>query len=100
MVVNGGGFAYSRYFEKRTPRMRAGDFSPLFTLQFMAKDAGLARDLARSVDLETPLLDQVLARFEAAKAEGFSEADFSAVVRLYETAVGRTLAGSQTAARD
>lgn len=92
VVVNGGGFAYSRYFEKRTPRMRAGDFSPLFMLQFMAKDAGLARDLARSVDLETPLLDQVLARFDAAKAEGLSEADFSAVARLYESAVGRTLA--------
>ena len=27
VVCNGGGFAYSRYLDKRTPRMRDGDFS-------------------------------------------------------------------------
>ena len=84
VVCNGGGFAYSRYFEKRLPRMRAGDYSPLFMLQLMKKDAALARDLAAEADLDAPLLDQVVQRFETALAEGLGAEDFSAVARLYE----------------
>jgi len=94
IVCNGGGFAYSRYFEKRTPRMREGDFSPLFMLDLMAKDAGLAQDLARETGMETPLLDQVMAVFRRGQAAGLGTDDFSAVARLYEEAVGRRLAGS------
>ena len=85
VVCNGGGFAYSRYFEKRLPRMRAGDFSPLFMLQLMKKDAALARELAADADLPAPLLDQVVARFEAALEQGLGAEDFSAVARLYGT---------------
>ena len=92
VVCQGGGFAYSRYFEKRVPRMRAGDFSPLFMLKLMKKDAALGRDLAAAAGLEAPLLEQVVARFEAALAEGRGEEDFSAVARLYEAALGRPLA--------
>ncbi len=84
VVCNGGGFAYSRYFEKRLPRMRAGDYSPLFMLQFMKKDAALARDLASEAGLDAPLLDQVVQRFEAALAQGLGAEDFSAVARLYD----------------
>ena len=85
VVCNGGGFAYSRYFEKRLPRMRAGDFSPLFMLQLMKKDAALARELAADAGLPAPLLDQVVARFEAALEQGLGAEDFSAVARLYDT---------------
>ena len=46
VVCNAGGFAYSRYFEKRVPRMREDDFSPLFMLDLMTKDAKLAQSLA------------------------------------------------------
>ncbi|MDJ0941889.1 MAG: NAD(P)-dependent oxidoreductase [Kiloniellales bacterium] len=84
VVCNGGGFAYSRYFEKRLPRMRTGDFSPLFMLQLMKKDAALGRDLASEAGLVTPLLDQVVQRFEAALAQGLGAEDFSAVARLYD----------------
>ena len=84
VVCNGGGFAYSRYFEKRLPRMRSGDFSPLFMLQFMKKDAALARDLAAEAGLAAPLLDQVVQRFEAALERGLGAEDFSAVARLYD----------------
>ena len=84
VVCNGGGFAYSRYFEKRLPRMRAGDFSPLFMLQLMKKDAALGRDMAAEAGLAAPLLDQVVQRFEAALAQGLGAEDFSAVARLYD----------------
>jgi 3-hydroxyisobutyrate dehydrogenase-like beta-hydroxyacid dehydrogenase len=92
VVCNGGGFAYSRYFEKRTPRMREGDFSPLFMLDLMRKDAGLARDLARHVGMDSPLLDQVLTVFDMARDAGCGCEDFSAVARVYESAVGKRLA--------
>ena len=91
VVCNGGGFAYSRYLEKRTPRMREGDFSPLFMLDLMRKDAGLARDLAEHVGMASPLLDQVLSAFDAAQTDGYGREDFSAVVHVYETAVGKRL---------
>ncbi len=93
IVCNGGGFAYSRYFEKRTPRMREGEFSPLFMLDLMTKDARLARDMARSADLDAPLLDQVVAIFEDAQEQGLGREDFSAVMRLYENRIGQRLQG-------
>ena len=89
IVCNGGGFAYSRYFEKRVPRMREGDFSPLFTLDLMAKDAGLGQDLARGAGVATPLLDRVIEAFRQAQAAGLGEEDFSAVARIHESAAGR-----------
>ncbi len=92
VVCNGGGFAYSRYFEKRVPRMRSGDFGPLFMLHLMKKDAALARDLAGSAGAEAPLLEQVVARLEAACERGWGEEDFSAVAHLYEEAIGRGFA--------
>jgi 3-hydroxyisobutyrate dehydrogenase-like beta-hydroxyacid dehydrogenase len=71
VVCNGGGFAYSRYFEKRVPRLRA------------------AQDLARGSGLDTPVLDSVRKLFEAAQAEGWGDEDFSAVAHLYEAQIGR-----------
>jgi 3-hydroxyisobutyrate dehydrogenase-like beta-hydroxyacid dehydrogenase len=92
VVCDGGGFAHSRYFEKRLPRMRAGDFSPLFMLELMAKDVTLAQGLARNSELATPLLDRVLELFDKAKGEGWGREDFSAVAHLYEAAPGRKFA--------
>jgi len=89
VVCNGGGFAYSRYFEKRVPRMRDGDFSPLFMLDLMKKDAGLAQQLARNAEVGTPLLDQVIDQLESASLGGAGREDFSAVARIYEKAIGR-----------
>ncbi len=88
IVCNGGGFAYSRYFEKRVPRMRDGDFSPLFMLDLMTKDAGLGQDLARKAGVSTPLLDRVIEAFRQAQASGLGQEDFSAVARIYGSALG------------
>lgn len=88
IVCGGGGFAYSRYFEKRIPRLRAGDTSPLFMLDLMTKDAALAQALARSSALATPLLDQVVRLFEQGRTKGWGAEDFSAITRLYEESLG------------
>jgi len=92
VVCNGGGMAYSRYFEQRTPRMREGDFSPLFMLDLMAKDAGLAKGLAQEIGMATPCLDRVLEVFGQAQQAGSGREDFSAVAHVYETATGKRLA--------
>ncbi len=84
VVCNGGGFAYSRYFEKRVPRMRDGDFSPLFMLDLMTKDSKLAQDLAQDMGLAAPMLDLVIARLQEGQAKGLGTEDFSAVARLYD----------------
>ncbi len=89
VVVGGGGMGQSRYFERRVPRMREGDFSPLFMLDLMVKDTRLARDLAASVDAELPLLNTVVRRFEEAQDRGWGAEDFSGVAHLYEQMIGR-----------
>ncbi len=89
VVCNGGGFAHCRFFEKRVPRMRDGDFSPLFMLELMTKDVTLAQGLAREFGMATPVLDRVLELFDKAKGEGWGREDFSAVAHLYEVAIGR-----------
>ncbi len=93
VVCGGGGFAYSRYFEKRVPRMRAGDFTPLFMLSLMTKDILLTQGLARDATVETPLLDQIVETFMKAGQEGWGGEDFSAVAHLYEAAIGRKAGG-------
>lgn len=90
IVTQGTGFAYSRYFENRVPRMREGDFSALFMLRFMLKDARLARDMAPD-PARYPALAAVIATMEEAEALGWGEADFSAAMKALETRIGRPI---------
>ena len=92
IVCQGGGFAHSRYFENRVPRMRAGEFSPLFMLQFMLKDAGLAAGLVEESEQMLPLLSKVVETLEEAVESGWGREDFSAVVRVLERRVGKSVA--------
>jgi 3-hydroxyisobutyrate dehydrogenase-like beta-hydroxyacid dehydrogenase len=59
--------------------------------QLMAKDAGLARKLAESKGFPTPVLDQALAAYDDALEAGLGKEDFSAVMKLYEKAAGKSL---------
>lgn len=81
IVTQGTGLAHSRFFEQRTPRIRSGEFSPMFMLKFMAKDARLARDMLP--DGSAPHgLTAAIESLEAAEAIGLGEEDFSAVVKV------------------
>ncbi|MGI9464846.1 MAG: NAD(P)-dependent oxidoreductase, partial [Aestuariivirgaceae bacterium] len=91
IVTEGTGFAYSRYFENRVPRMRDGDFSALFMLKFMLKDARLARDMVEGADTKFPALTSVIKTLEEAEAEGWGEADFSAAMKAIEARIGRQI---------
>lgn len=89
IVTQGTGFAYSRYFENRVPRMRDGDFSALFMLKFMHKDAKLAQDMVRDGEDKFPALAAVLRTLELAMAEGHGDDDFSAAMKAIESRIGK-----------
>lgn len=94
IVTGGTGFAYSRYFENRVPRMRDGDFSPLFMLKFMLKDARLARDMVEDAGEKFPALAAAIATLEEGEAEGWGEADFSAAMKAVEARIGESISRS------
>ncbi len=87
IVTQGTGFAYSRYFENRVPRMRDGEFSALFMLKFMLKDARLARDMAPD-PARYPALAAVIATLEDAEAAGWGDGDFSAAMKAVSARIG------------
>ncbi len=91
IVTKGTGFAYSRYFENRVPRMRAGEFSPLFMLKFMAKDARLARDMAPQAGDRLPMLSAAIATLEEAERAGWGDDDFSAAMKVLERRFGKSI---------
>ncbi|MEL6236772.1 MAG: NAD(P)-dependent oxidoreductase [Pseudomonadota bacterium] len=93
IVTQGTGFAYSRYFENRVPRMRQGEFAPLFALDFMLKDARLARDMAGPAADAFPALAAVIDTLEAAQSDGHGAADFSAAMKAVEARLGKTVDG-------
>ena len=56
-------------------------FAPLFALGLMAKDVGLALELAERHGLEAPVGGAVLERYRAAERDGRGGLDYSAVYR-------------------
>lgn len=96
IVTQGTGFAYSRYFENRVPRMRDGDFSALFMLQFLLKDIRLARDMVAQPEASYPALTSVIETFERSMDSGWAADDFSAVMKTVEQHIGRTITKSSS----
>ncbi|MGI9524341.1 MAG: NAD(P)-dependent oxidoreductase [Hyphomicrobiaceae bacterium] len=88
VVTKGTGFAYSRYFEKRVPRICQGEYSPLFMLKFMAKDARLAREMIpvakRDSSRNLQLLDAAIATLEEGENRGLGEEDVSAATKVLQ----------------
>ncbi|MXY32607.1 MAG: NAD(P)-dependent oxidoreductase, partial [Boseongicola sp. SB0664_bin_43] len=92
IVTQGTGFAHSRYFENRVPRMRDGEFSALFMLKFLLKDVRLARGMIRDAEANYPSLSAVVKTFEDSVDMGWADDDFSAVMKLVEARIGRAIA--------
>ena len=74
--------------------MRSGEFSPLFMLQFMLKDARLAAGLVDDAEEKLPVLSKVVETLAEAVESGWGREDFSAVVRVLERRAGRPLVGN------
>ena len=61
----------------------SNDWAPLFPVDLLIKDVGLAVEAAAEHGLELPLTTLALERYEAAREAGFGQLDYSAVARLF-----------------
>jgi 3-hydroxyisobutyrate dehydrogenase-like beta-hydroxyacid dehydrogenase len=93
VVCKGGGMAYGTYWERRAKRVCDGEFAPTFMLQHMRKDTTLALQQAQKLQVPTPMLEETKRTYDEAVADGWGEQDFSAVTRVIEKRIGRTLSG-------
>ncbi len=92
VVKNGGGMAYSTYFDRRALRVIEGNFDPTFTLDLMLKDVTLAAQMA-GVDIRhMPILRETLTAFTEGKAGGWGGEDFSGVTHVVEKRFGKKIA--------
>jgi 3-hydroxyisobutyrate dehydrogenase-like beta-hydroxyacid dehydrogenase len=66
--------------DMKEAKLKAGDFSPQFSIKHMDKDLRLALESAGPLAL--PQLTQVKSRFEECIRRGYGEDDYSAIIRL------------------
>lgn len=66
----------------KEPKLRAGDFSPQFSVKHMLKDMRLASGIEGTE--EFPVLSAMRERLAAADAAGLADQDFSVLVKLLE----------------
>ena len=59
-----------------------GELAPGFALRLAFKDVGLALDAARKRNLELPITDAILRRWQQAIADGHADEDVSAVIAV------------------
>jgi 2-hydroxy-3-oxopropionate reductase len=91
VVKNGGGMAYSIYFDRRVLRVIDGDYTPTFTLDLMHKDVTLAARMAGARVAHMPILRETLAAYTDGKREGWGGEDFSGVTHVIERRFGRKI---------
>lgn len=73
---------YSNLVKLKEPKLRAGDFSPQFSVKHMLKDMRLASGINGCEDF--PVLGTVRDRLAAAERAGMGEEDFSVLIKLIE----------------
>ncbi|MCX5909494.1 MAG: NAD(P)-dependent oxidoreductase [Deltaproteobacteria bacterium] len=93
VVKNGGGMAYSTYFDRRVPTIKEGKFDPTFTLDLMNKDVGLANQIADQVGVPVPIWKETQATYREAMENGWGREDFSAVTQVIEKRIGQKISG-------
>lgn len=86
-VVAGGG-ARSGMLETKTPKIVKRDFSPAFGTAMLYKDLGLAYDLAKELEVPTPVLSAAREVIRIALNKGLAEEDVCSVVKCYEEWAG------------
>lgn len=72
----------SPYAVAKGQGMIAGEFAPGFPLRLAYKDVGLALDAAREHQLELPLTEALVPRWQQAIADGHADEDLSAVINV------------------
>lgn len=74
----------SRMFDKRAPRMAAGDHSPQATVKIFLKDLRIALDTAHGLGFPTPLAATAHQVFTMAAGLGHLDASDTLLMRVYE----------------
>jgi len=72
--------SYSGVTKLKEPKLRAGDYSPQFSVKHMAKDMRLASKMGSAE--EFPMLAAIKQRLEDAESAGFEEEDFASMMKL------------------
>lgn len=85
-LKNAGGS--SAQLRKRVPRILDREFEPGFTIELGQKDLGLALETAEAVDHPMLAASTIFQRYTEAKADGYGEEDFAAIVKLIEDRTG------------
>jgi len=75
---------YSGLVKLKEPKLRAGDFSPQFSVKHLHKDLRLASATAGCIEL--PALDAVREQLKTAEARGLGDADFAVLATLLDGA--------------
>jgi len=91
VVKQGGGMAYSTYFDRRAMRVVEGNFAPTFTLELMLKDVTLAARMAGPLLNHLTILRETLAAYRDGAQRGWGGEDFSAVTHVIEQRLGRKI---------
>lgn len=74
--------AFSGLVKLKEPKLRAGDFSPQFSVKHMLKDLRLASRINGCEGF--PVLDTVRDRLATAERAGWADEDFSALIKLLD----------------
>jgi 3-hydroxyisobutyrate dehydrogenase-like beta-hydroxyacid dehydrogenase len=72
--------SYSGLTKLKEPKLRAGDFSPQFSIKHMLKDMRLASAMNGCADF--PALDTIRECLAKAAASGYADEDFAALIKL------------------
>ncbi|MCH8076418.1 MAG: NAD(P)-dependent oxidoreductase [SAR324 cluster bacterium] len=91
VVRNGGGMAFSNYFDRKVPHIIAGDYEPRFKLKLAHKDSGLAKAMFEGLGVPAPIHDHARAMLDEAMNDGLGEEDASAITRNMEKRIGRKI---------
>ena len=76
----GKNVSYSGVTKLKEPKLRAGDYSPQFSVKHMANDMRLASKMGSAE--EFPMLAAIKQRLEDAESAGFEEEDFASMMKL------------------
>jgi 3-hydroxyisobutyrate dehydrogenase-like beta-hydroxyacid dehydrogenase len=80
----GRNVAHSPLADLKEPKLRAGEYSPQFSLKHMGKDLRLALETAASFSLSLTQTEQLKQSYDRGLAAGWSEEDFIGLIRLLE----------------
>lgn len=86
-VVNGGG-ARSAVAEAKIPKIINRDFTPAFGTAMLAKDLGLIYELAKELQIPTPVMASVREMIHMAVVKGYGDEDVCSVIKCYEELAG------------